>query len=306
MAAPVGTSEQLIANQRRASPAGEKPLAPLARALVSSSVVTLLLVALWFLARRAAGQLPQPLGLPMLVSVALTLVVLASVARLAWLRLGIRPTPWKSSASLLWLSLFCGVWLLAGALTIAGTGTIPLLLFWSIVLVHEGVWCWLLWHPDAWPIFRRAFGVRVPGAPTAEPILVSPSLPGEREGVTEIESMMDSDDLLPLDVCQQLTRLRAEEEGDSVAGLLRAKFSPQQRSHSLHVAFCPPMVRRPKVTVVQLKGPRTRIKAAEVQPFGIRFDLRLVTASPTQQDVVIHFEASCAETAPAGSHDASN
>ena len=66
---------------------------------------------------------------------------------------------------------------------------------------------------------------------------------------------------------------------NTVAGLLRARFEPCKRSHSLHVAFCPPMLRRPKVTMVQLRGPRTRIKAADIQSFGIRFDLRLVTAS---------------------------
>jgi hypothetical protein len=53
---------------------------------------------------------------------------------------------------------------------------------------------------------------------------------------------------------------------------------------------------RPLVDVVQLSGPRTRVKVADVQPFGIRFDLRLATASPQAEDVLIHFEAHCDTT----------
>jgi hypothetical protein len=98
---------------------------------------------------------------------------------------------------------------------------------------------------------------------------------------------------LPEDVCQQLTRSWAEEDRDTVVGLLRAQFQPGERSHSLHVAFCPPMLRRPDVAVIQLSGAKARIKPAEIQPFGIRFDMRLVAASKQAENLLVHFEARC-------------
>ena len=108
------------------------------------------------------------------------------------------------------------------------------------------------------------------------------------------------DDLVPDDVSQQMTRSSADEEGDTVTGLLRARFAPHERSQNLHVAICPPMRHRPKVTVTQLSGPRSRIKTGDVQPHGIRFDLRLSSASELEQDVLLHFEACCGKPEPTG------
>ena len=94
---------------------------------------------------------------------------------------------------------------------------------------------------------------------------------------------------LPGDVCQQITRSQSPHSGDTIAGVLRALFQPGERSRNLHVAFCPPLPDRPSVEVVQLSGPRMRVKAADVQAFGVRFDLRLAAVSTQLEDVVIHF-----------------
>ena len=108
------------------------------------------------------------------------------------------------------------------------------------------------------------------------------------------------DDPLADDVSQQITRMWAAEDGDTVTGIMRAGFQPGERSQSLHVAFCPPMVRRPDVTVAQLSGSRARIKAGDVQTFGVRLDLRLAAASDEMQSVLIHFEARCGKPEAAG------
>ena len=78
-----------------------------------------------------------------------------------------------------------------------------------------------------------------------------------------------------------------------MCGLLRAHFQPKERSRSLHVAFCPSMPRPPRVEIIQVSGPRARIKPGEVQAFGLHFDLRLLAPSATEQIVMIHFEATC-------------
>ena len=116
----------------------------------------------------------------------------------------------------------------------------------------------------------------------------------ERDSESDIEQD-DVDEQLPDEVSQQITRTFADSEEDTVTGILRARLAPNERSQSLHVAFCPPMLRPPRVTAVQMSGSRARIKAADAQPFGIRFDLRLATASEEAQEVLIHFEARCAK-----------
>ena len=51
------------------------------------------------------------------------------------------------------------------------------------------------------------------------------------------------------------------------------------------------MKNRPKVDVIQMTGPQARVKAADIQQFGVRFDLRLAAPSNEMENVLIHFEA---------------
>jgi hypothetical protein len=118
--------------------------------------------------------------------------------------------------------------------------------------------------------------------------------------VPTIIETAEEEEPLPEGVCQQVTRSWVESEQDTVSGLLRASFAPGERSQSLHVAFCPPMLQRPEVRLVQLSGSRARIKAADVQLFGIRFDLRLASTSQATEEVLIQFDACCGRTAPVG------
>jgi hypothetical protein len=47
------------------------------------------------------------------------------------------------------------------------------------------------------------------------------------------------------------------------------------------------------VEVTHVSGPAARVKVADVQAFGLRFDVRLATASPSEEHVLIHFHARC-------------
>ncbi|NTW78298.1 MAG: hypothetical protein HGB33_11115, partial [Syntrophaceae bacterium] len=78
------------------------------------------------------------------------------------------------------------------------------------------------------------------------------ALPEEIKKAVGVIIVTREEDELPEDVCQQVTRFWAEEDRDTVTGLLRARLQPHERSHSVHVAFCPPMLRRPEVSVAQL------------------------------------------------------
>jgi hypothetical protein len=112
--------------------------------------------------------------------------------------------------------------------------------------------------------------------------------------------MGEADEELSEEICQQLIRSHSETTEDRMIGFLRARFDAGTRSQSIHVAFCPPMLHRPDVRFFQLSGARVRISAADVQTVGIRFDLRLVSPSQVEEQVVLHFEATCGKPESAG------
>ncbi len=104
---------------------------------------------------------------------------------------------------------------------------------------------------------------------------------------------------LPTGVSQQLTRTDLE-DGESVEGLLRAVFAAGERTTALHVAFCPPLVHSPEVTVAQRSGESVTLKVTQAEKFGCRIELRRsAPASTSAGDVVVHFTACCAGRAPA-------
>jgi hypothetical protein len=189
----------------------------------------------------------------------------------------------------MWLLPTLAVLLLAAALSIRGTSTVALCVLWGSLLINE-----LLWGRYGWRIQHCD---RIdPHGDAQRAIAASPTTRGLRaENPNRLPEGSDDGELppLPSDVSQQITRMQSRQVGDTMAGVLRALFQPGERSQNLHVAFCPPMPSRPTVEVIQLSGPRTRVKAADVQSFGVRFDLRLATASQQEENVLIHFEARC-------------
>jgi len=285
------------------------PLAALVHTVVATTILMFLIVSLWLAARRWTGNLHEPLGSATLIAVGVFIAVLASSFRLAWRLTGTAPVPWRSPAAFLWILASLSVLLLATALSITGTPPFALLLFWCIVLSAEG-----MWYRAAWRAIVRGGGTGRPSRKTVaareRPLGETPVVPRDVMRRTapvgtaaSRDPTSDEDgERLPDDVCQQLTRTHAEQPGDTVTGLLRAHFQPGERSRSLHVAFCPPMVALPAVEVLQLTGPQTRVKAANIQSFGVRFDLRLATASPREEGVLIHFEARVGEQRAAASH----
>ncbi|NLX55333.1 MAG: hypothetical protein GXY58_09495 [Planctomycetaceae bacterium] len=266
-------------------------LVSLAQAALVSATLMWLLVATWLCGRRLAGELQQPLGAPTLFAVGLVSALLVSGLRCGWWQAGVAPlpAPARSRAALWWLLPSLAALLLAASVSMRGTGPAGLILLWLILLANEALWGACLWR------LRTRPGAGAPetvAVPAPHDLAVAAGGQDDRP-VRPVEPSDDHELSLPEGVCQQLTRARSRTHGDTVAGMLRALFQPGERSHNLHVAFCPPLPARPLVEVVQLSGPRTRVKAADIQPFGIRFDLRLAALSTREEDVLIHFEARC-------------
>ncbi len=182
-------------------------------------------------------------------------------------------------------TLSVAVLTLGGALSLPGSSIIGLVAFWGVLAAEEG-WAWA---PAGW---RRVLRRR-PGAKVAKPTvrIDQPQLP--RPHVTGF-------DLGPArppsgEVTQQLTRTRQADGKEVLAGWLRVPMAAGQRSANVHVAFCPPFVRSPEMTVEQIEGPEARIKTVQVLPYAARFDLKLSAFCETRVSVLMRFSA---ETGP--------
>jgi hypothetical protein len=91
-------------------------------------------------------------------------------------------------------------------------------------------------------------------------------------------------------IVQRLIRSRTD-DGERVDGWLRANLQPQERNITMHVAFCPALDESPRLNVRQLSGPPSRIKAAQILPYGLRLDVKRVSAATEAAEVVITFSA---------------
>ncbi len=91
-------------------------------------------------------------------------------------------------------------------------------------------------------------------------------------------------------VVQRLIRSRTA-DGERVEGWLRTTLLPQERNITLHVAFCPPLDETPRLIVRQISGPASRIKPAQILPYGLRLDLKRISAATETAEVVIAFSA---------------
>lgn len=100
------------------------------------------------------------------------------------------------------------------------------------------------------------------------------------------------------DIIQQLVRTRLSDGSERMAGWLRVALAPGQRSANVHVAFCPPFARSPRIRVEQREGPAARVKEGQLLPHGARLDLKLAQAAQTAATVVLEIlvQAEAAET----------
>jgi len=272
-------AQAALPDQVRPRP-GASALVSLAHAVLVSATLALLTVAAWLCIRRLTGVW-QPLAALPLLLVGVAAVALGSALRGGWWQTGVWPSRVWSRATLVWLSPALAAVLLLTAVSTGGTSVAAVAALWTVLLVHEAVWCGLA---------RRARG----GRPTATTPATAPVHleSADRRPGAAVEC--DDQELsVSAEVSQQITRSESPSSGDTIAGVLRAVFQPGERTRNLHVAFCPPLPTRPEVEVAQLSGPGTRVRAADVQPFGVRFDLRMTAVSVQPENVLIHFVAHC-------------
>jgi hypothetical protein len=93
------------------------------------------------------------------------------------------------------------------------------------------------------------------------------------------------------DIAQQLVRRVDDDGNDVLQGWVRAVFEPQQRTASAHVAFCPTLEGELSIVFEQVDGNESRVKAAQLLPYGVRFDVKLADAAEIAESVLIEFVA---------------
>lgn len=247
--------------------------AELARWSAYTLVAILLLGAGTMWCRRAASALQQPLEWPGLLLVGAVSAGAGVAARI----LARRPAPASSGraapGTFEWVvSLGLAAWGIA--LSPSGTSAGGLLVFWGI-LAGEEVWAW-----------RSALGLAgLPGwlrrGRGSEGTSASPVAAPSRKRVSDLRPPP------PGDVTQEFVRSRQPDGGERLAGWMRVPLSPGQRTATVHLAFCPPFVRTPKITVAQQEGPTARIKEAQLLPYGARLDLKLTHAADAPATVLL-------------------
>ena len=104
----------------------------------------------------------------------------------------------------------------------------------------------------------------------------------EQEGELEI---------LPPDICQRIIRAKAADGSVVVYGLVRCEFEADQRQQNVHVAFCPPLSRKPHLHADQILGPKATLKPSLVETFGACLEVRLADPSSAPAAVQIQFYA---------------
>jgi hypothetical protein len=237
---------------------------------VALVVLAWLIVAAAVVAGRGfAGALRTPLEPAALLTAGALVAAAGVVVRLGWLlalgadRIG------RCDHAVQVSTTFAVAFLYAALSLPSGTAMEALIVLWLLFAAEEG-WAWF------WFLKR--------GQNDFVPVKPAPTAP-------TVEENSSDPFLMPAEVTQQLTRSRAADGTEQLFGWLRMPFAAGQRTGSVHVAFCPPLEMTPEVEVEQIDGPDTRIKTAQLLPYGARFDLKLSAVAQSPTTVVLQFMA---------------
>ena len=241
----------------------DDPLSRIAKQALALGAALVLVLCVVIVVRGLLGAFEAPASASFLMLAAVTAELLASVFRIVWLRL--YPDATRRSALCVRLgvpsiSIIC----LAVALSMAAASGWAVGWLWLIVAGGEVAW----WYP-ALRSARHRNSERVTAA-SVEPF--------------------DERAAIGADIIQQMTRSRNSDGIDVISGVLRAEFSSGERTHNLHVAFCPPLAYEPAVITYQLDGSPLTIKVAQSEVFGTRIELRRAADASTSERATICFE----------------
>jgi len=273
----MNSQSSLEATDRLGNPGDE-----LLRWTVGMLVMVTGAVALLMFWRRIAGALDVPLAPPLLLATGLFAAAVAVAAREAWNRRSFE-APRSHLDLALWIAPTPALIMLGMAVSLPGTSTGGLIVFWGLLLLEE-TWSW---RRSPW---RGA--TLIPRDEPTEPPSVEPTPePAFHEEAENLPAVVD--ECPAREVTQQLTRDVDADGVERISGWLRAEFEAGQRTSVVHLSFCPPMNKTPELMVEQADGPTARIKTAQLLAHGARLDLKLSQPADEDDSVLLQFSASC-------------
>ena len=74
---------------------------------------------------------------------------------------------------------------------------------------------------------------------------------------------------------QQLTRQQTESGGESIHAVLRAACEPGDSRVVVHLAFCPPLAKAPKLAAYPLDDSEAEAAITLAEAYGARIELRM-------------------------------
>lgn len=270
------TSTLVTSRQVEACAGGRDELGWFAQSARIVLAIAIALVALVLAWRRMAGALVEPLPAP--VFLGLTMLVLAAAAtRRPRTRESLSPRPLRVMVADVTVSTSAVVVLMS--LSLPGTSVVALGVAYLALIIEEA-WAWR----PAGIRFRRptiqadtdpqpAATPESPAAPPA-PVLSGSGVAAPQENVS-----------------QQLARGRTADGREWISGWLRVALAAGQRIAHVHVAFCPPLARAPSARLEPKDAPPMEVRASQVLPFGVRFDLKLAQPVDEPLDILLEFRA---------------
>lgn len=258
------------------------PLWRMARVVTTLGAALVLCLCVIVVIRGWLGAFEPPASSLALVLAAVIAELLASVFRIVWLLL--HPDATRRSVLLARLAVpsVCVV-CVAVALSMTGANGWTVGSLWLAIAGGEFAW----WYPQvsAWQNH------------SAEPTAAIALRFEAPEAVEDDETETEEREELAANFIQQITRSRNDNGVEVISGLLRAEFAAGERSHNLHVAFCPPLAYEPTVIAHQLDGSPLTIKVAQSEVFGARIELRRGGVAGTPDKATIFFEVQPRESA---------
>ncbi|MBI2825605.1 MAG: hypothetical protein HYX69_13055 [Planctomycetia bacterium] len=239
------------------------------------------LAAVTILARRLAGAAQAGAAPGWLLAWVILAVVLAAAARAAWIVCQRRAT----GGAVEWLVLLLPLTALLTTAWALSESTAPkavIALVWLIPMAEEALTLWVLGSRNAGSLtWRSPSGFRWPRRQDIPAGRLDKS-----GGLLEQSGAQQA-----RGDCVRIERVQTADGNDVLSGVLAARFVPGQATAHVHVAFCPPFARVPRLEYRQVSGPAARIKLGQLLPHGARFDLKRTATDVTAARIVLEVRA---------------
>ena len=272
-------------------------IAPVAAVLL---IAVLGLATVVLVVRRLSGAVAAASEPGWLIVWVLVAAILAAAARAAWFW-SPRGGSTAADAIVLFVPL-AALLLTAGTLSVTQTPPIVAVALWLVAAAEElatfALFATRVPHPLLPALRRRLAAWRPLAIPFPPRRAVAAGKSAQNAGASATQQGISglalegnpSRDLVG-NVLQRIERVQSADAGDILSGSVATQFARGQATAHIHLAFCPPFDRVPRLDYRQVAGPAARVKVGQVLPHGVRFDVKLASPAPEPTRLVLDVRA---------------